>query len=280
MNVRARSLPYGWYPRTGDEVSREIEAWEGGGAPARASLAIVAPHAGWAYSGRLAWTGFRSGVEDVETVAIVGGHLPAGVPALYAAEDAFESPFGTVEADVELRKAVLSRLEALGIAFSPDRHADNTVEVLVPFARARYPKARLLWLRASADLDAIGVGEAVALAAADAGRKILFVASTDLTHYGPAYGFEPAGRGPGAVAWAARNDREFADAALAFGAAEALRKAVEDGAACSPGAVCAAIGYAGRAVAPRSALLALGSSLDVAAAESFVGYASIAYAAE
>lgn len=278
MKVRARKLPGGWYPVDGRSVGLCLDDWnrESGRPPASATAAI-APHAGWTYSGRIAWESFLAGSSGVETIVIIGGHLPAGAPVLWAGEDAFETPFGPVESDSELRDRVLERLEAAGMGTGEDHYADNTVEVLLPLAASRYPGARVLWLRAPNESGSIAVGEAVADAATGMKRRILLVGSTDLTHYGPSYGFEPAGGGSAAVAWAKRNDRDFVEAALRLDERTVIRTGTEGGAACSAGAVCAAIGYARRMDAVKAELLELGSSLDVAESESFVGYASISY---
>jgi hypothetical protein len=46
------------------------------------------------------------------------------------------------------------------------------------------------------------VGRAVAEAAAELGRRVAFLGSTDLTHYGPRYHFTPLGVGLEGIRWA------------------------------------------------------------------------------
>ena len=57
------------------------------------------------------------------------------------------------------------------------------------------------------------LGEAVVAVAQELKVSLLAFGSTDLTHYGPNYGWAPKGRGPEAVKWVKEvNDKRFIDA--------------------------------------------------------------------
>jgi AmmeMemoRadiSam system protein B len=286
MAMRKRYLPEGWYPDEASLVERSLSSWtahlraSGGGR----AIAAIAPHAGWAFSGRLAAEAVWS-LRESETVAIFGGHLPSSSPPLAAFEDGFETPLGPAKADIELREslaAILSEEKGLPAeappALRPDSTPDNTVEILLPMAKSRFPKARFLWLRAPNGQAAIGLGRALAKAAAETGRKLCCLGSTDLTHYGPSYGFSPKGRGPEAEAWVREvNDRAFIDSILELDADKALRLGEERGAACSSGAAVAAMSFALEVGAKRAELIDYATSLEVRKDSSFVGYAAIAF---
>ncbi|MBL8967283.1 MAG: AmmeMemoRadiSam system protein B [Spirochaetaceae bacterium] len=270
MTTRRRALPPGWYPADEASVAALVDEWSRNPPPSGA-LAAVAPHAGWAFSGRLAAQAALS-LAPADTVAVIGGHLPAGYPVLAGGEAFFETPLGAFSADAELR-------EALGAALSleEDRASDNTVEVQLPILRARFPGARLLWLRAPAGEVALELGQALYAAARSLNRRLAIVGSTDLTHYGPDYGFTPAGRGEQAERWVREtSDKGFIDALLAMDGKAVLARG-DAGAACSSGAAAAAIAYAKAAGAKEAKLLGYATSLDVRKGESFVGYCSVAY---
>jgi AmmeMemoRadiSam system protein B len=242
--------------------------------PPKGAAAAVAPHAGWAFSGRLAAKAALS-LAEAETIAVIGGHLPAGYPLLIAEEEAFETPLGAFPADLELAAAL--REAAAPLRLEADRVADNTVEVQLPILRALYPAARILWLRAPASQDSIRLGGALAEAAASLGRSLVCLGSTDLTHYGPDYDFEPEGRGPEAEAWARdKSDKSFIDALLDMDAKRALARG-EAGAACSSGAAAAALGFAAAGGAAKPRLLAYAQSLELRRASSFVGYCAVGF---
>jgi AmmeMemoRadiSam system protein B len=274
MNLRKSCLPSPWYPQTARGVSRFLEqilVEHGGGANA---LAAAAPHAGWHYSGAIAARALLSLEKDLETLALIGGHLPAGTSPLIAGEDALETPLGDAPLDRELG-ALVSR--ALGCR--PDRYADNTVEVLVPMARYLFPRAKLLWLRFPAEESAFEAGRE--LARISSGRKLAVLGSTDLTHYGTHYGFTPQGEGEKALAWVREhNDARFIDAVKSGDPRTILRRAEEDRSACSAGAVLGALGFALERGAGNAELLAYGTSADQSPGTvpgSFVGYGAFCW---
>ena len=237
-----------------------------------AGQAAVAPHAGWYYSGALAARAVSSLVgTNPAVVAVIGGHLPAGARPLFAMEDAVLTPFGEMDIDVELRDLLYGELSG-----GEDRRADNTVEVLLPMVRCLFPEAKLLWARFPADMSAFEGGAALAAAAASLGRRTVLLASTDLTHYGDAYGFCPRGRGQAALDWVKTvNDRRFIEAVIDGDPKKVLARAGAEKSACSAGAVLAALGFVPRLAAK---LLAYRTSADLAGEipGSFVGYAALA----
>jgi len=207
------------------------------------------------------------------TDAVIGGHLPLGARPLAARETSYETPFGPLEADLEL----LAALEGTMVLWS-DEESDDSVEVLLPIISLLFPGSRALWLRAPNDAGSLELGAALFDAAVSVGRRVACLGSTDLTHYGPNYGFSPKGRGGQAEAWVrGTNDRRFVDALLALDGPEALALAEAERSACSPGAAAAALAYARAAGASRAMLLDYATSLDARRDDSFVGYAAIAF---
>ncbi|MEI6877164.1 MAG: AmmeMemoRadiSam system protein B, partial [Spirochaetota bacterium] len=104
------------------------------------------------------------------------------------------------------------------------------------------------------------------------------VASSDLTHVGPDYGFEPSASRSDPVAWLRdRNDKAFLDAVLALDPVAALSRAKQDRSACSAGAVAAAMAFADSAGASLTRLLGYATSYEVRQAPSIVGYAALGF---
>src|SRR5512137_321519 len=102
MGVRRRCLPAGWYPGTAGGVRDAVEAMRGASVRRRDALAGVAPHAGWEFSGALACAVFASLIEGLDTIVIIGGHLAPSDAILAAFEEGYETPLGTVPADLDL----------------------------------------------------------------------------------------------------------------------------------------------------------------------------------
>ena len=105
------------------------------------------------------------------------------------------------------------------------------------------------------------------------------IGSTDLTHYGPNYGFSPAGGGDRALAWVREvNDRGFIDRLLEMDAEGAIGQAEESRSACSAGGAAAAAAFARSRGVKSGRLVGYMTSREVYPDESFVGYAAIAFA--
>ena len=277
MNLRESFLPAPWYPRDPGEISRFLSDTAKSQDKGQA-LAAIAPHAGWRYSGKIAARAMTSLDGTIETLVVIGGHLPAGYPPLFAMEDAVSTPLGPMTINAALRAALLKKLGG-----KDDRYPDNTVEVLLPMARFFFPKASLLWLRLPAELPSFDAGEAIAQAAEHLGCAIAVLASTDLTHYGSHYNFSPKGTGPDALRWVREiNDRHFIDAVISGDAAAVLERAETDSSSCSAGAVLGAMGFAAARSPGAARLLEYGTSVDGVRdddIDSFVGYAAMVWEA-
>jgi AmmeMemoRadiSam system protein B len=281
MKIRDFCLSAGWYPREAGEIRRFLADFTPGEGSARAA---VSPHAGWFFSGRTAARAVASLDSKAETLAVLGGHLPAGAPPLFALEDAVQTPLGIMPIDTELRdrmRAELASSRTSGAAFGEDRFADNTVEVLLPLARFFFPDAKLLWARLPAEISSFKAGKALAATANRLGRKINVLASTDLTHYGRNYGFSPKGGGRAALDWVRNvNDANFIAAVEAGSAQAVLERAERDFSSCSAGAVLGAMGFAEEEALAPARLLEYCTSADALPDEepdSFVGYAAFAF---
>lgn len=276
MLIRPRALPPGWYPSGRGEIVRRIEEYlKAGPESSPPALAAVAPHAGWEFSGRIACRALRCLPPDTETVAVIGGHLGPEDGLLAAFEQGYETPLGTIEADLALLDSLRARLR-----IGEDRYPDNTVEIQLPFVRHFLPRARALALRASPSQDALRLGEALAAYARESGRRTAVVGSTDLTHYGPNYGFTPQGSGAAALKWVREvNDRRLVEALLELRLEQALELARRERSACSIGGAVAAARFARELGCSEGRLLEYATSHDVHPASSFVGYAAVIYPA-
>jgi AmmeMemoRadiSam system protein B len=196
-------------------------------------------------------------------------------------EDAVSTHQGELQIDRELRSLVTEEFLRAGLSSGADDYTDNTVEVLLPAVYRLFPGARLLWLRLGSDTRAVEAGALIYRAAASLGCRAVIAGSTDLTHYGAAYGFCPKGHGKAALDWVKTvNDRRFIEAVLSGDGKAVLERAANEHSACSAGAVLCAMGFAAEKNRVRGAarLLDYSTSADAPGggdADSFVGYAAI-----
>ena len=256
----------------------------------------LVPHAGWTFSGALAalvFSTIKRQRANVDTFVIFGAaHGYFGAQPVLDGSDAWDTPLGRTHLDEAWREAVCASGTAV-VDSSAHRH-EHSIEVQVPFIQFLFPEARLLPIIVPANDSAMRLGAAVAEAfragrALKAGhashpQSLVFLGSTDLTHYGPRYGFTPMGVGSEALHWASEvNDRQFIELALALEPERLLANALENGNACGPGAAAATLAAAQRLGAQKGVLLAHTNSNEVmlremgTARSDSVGYAAIVF---
>jgi AmmeMemoRadiSam system protein B len=281
MSQRKRNLPRGWYPWDGKDCKKEIESYLEGWSPPRElsikGLGGIVPHAGWYFSGRLTARVFSSlkSERKVELVVVYGGHLaPEDLPRIVA-EESWETPFGEIEIHTDFVKNLMKRIETKKESSSS---GDNTIEIQLAMVKHFFPEAKLLAIRSPISLKAKALGETVAEIAKKEGIHILAIGSTDLTHYGPNYGFLKKGIGPSAVEWVKKeNDKGFIDRALKMDTEGVLKHALENDSACSAGAAASAMATCKSLGAEKGILLDYYTSYDILPDESVVGYGGILY---
>jgi AmmeMemoRadiSam system protein B len=279
--IKKMSFGGSWYPAKRSDCEDAILSYRGRGTVrdmGRPCVGGILPHAGWLFSGKTAFSVLatigRSTSPDV--IFIFGMHLPPGSRSSLYLDEGFETPFGVVPVH---REAAARLAEALDFAVEDAASArpENTIELQLPFVRYVFPDVSVV-TAGIAPGDAEQAGERAASIAREMGLRPLFIGSTDLTHYGPNYGFAPHGTGFESVTWVKEeNDRRIVDAFLAMEPRRIIEEALRSRNACCPGAAAAAVAGARRSGAREGCLLEYTTSYDVMPGSSFVGYAGVVF---
>lgn len=210
--------------------------------PAATGFGAVVPHAGWVYSGPTAGLGIRAiAATSPEVVVIFGAmHTLDRNPASLYATGYWETPLGALRVDKDLAAAFL---RCPHIVDNPAGHAEeHSIEVQLPLLRRVLPQVRIVPMTVRPGPEALAIGKHCAMHVALSGRRIAFLASTDLTHYGPAFRFEPHGQGTEGTDWALQeNDRRFIALIRQLAAEQVVAEAAHHRNACGAGAVAALI---------------------------------------
>jgi MEMO1 family protein len=144
--------------------------------------AIIAPHAGYLYSGQVAATAFavlNRSVETLQRVVLIGPahYVPFGGIAIPTVE-AFETPLGPVPLDRDMLAAI-ARLPSVKSADAP--HApEHALEVELPFLQVVLPRFTAVPLLVG---DATPPEVAAVLSQAWGGPETVIVVSSDLSHF-------------------------------------------------------------------------------------------------
>jgi hypothetical protein len=250
-------------------------------------LGAIVPHAGWVASGAIAGESFRVLAADSadappQVVVVFGAvHTPIDLPL--AALDS-HARWAVPGADSGVARELSDRLAESSDLFAVDdrlHDREHAVEVELPLIQAAWADALVLPVEVPLVDDAPEIGRTAARLVAATGLRAVFLASSDLTHYGPSYRFAPAGVGPQGLAWAKDNDRRLLDLVAALAVDRVVGEVRERGNACGGGAIAAMLAACVELGATAAAVLRHANSFETLAAVApqkpvdAVGYASV-----
>lgn len=200
--VRSPAVAGKFYPGSPSALRSRVEGLLRDVSPERgpAPKAVIAPHAGYIYSGPTAAVAFQAlAGQPIERVVLLGPahRVPVRGLALPGA-DAFATPLGEVPVDAAGAAAVSDLPQ---VTTFPEAHAaEHSLEVELPFLQVLFPGVPVLPIVVG-DADGDEVAEVLDRLWGGAGTAI--VISSDLSHYLP-------------YDVARRVDRETADEILAL----------------------------------------------------------------
>jgi hypothetical protein len=259
-----------FYPAEPEALRREVEALAAAAGPApapgaAAPVAVLVPHAGYVYSGRIAAVTYRAAPLPGRAVILCPNHTGRGAPIAVRDEGAWRTPLGDAPIDAALARDLARRCPAARSDAEAHRR-EHALEVQIPFLQVLVPGFRFVpvcvgTLHLPALLD---LGRALAEAIAAAGGEALIVISSDFSHYIPA-------------ALAERQDRKAIDRVLALDPEGLHRVVLEDDISmCGVAPAVAGLEAARRLGAVSGRLVAYGNSGEASGdTRSVVGYAGI-----
>jgi hypothetical protein len=260
-DVRAPAVAGSFYPRDAVELRAAVRAYVAGahGRTASPPKAVIAPHAGYVYSGPIAGSAFSPLAPlrgRVERVVVMGpAHRVAFAGLAVPEAGAFATPLGLLRVDDAARAALLELPQVLA---SDRAHAgEHSLEVELPFVQEVLGDVSIVPIVAG---DTTAEDAAEVLERVWGGEETCVVVSSDLSHYYP-------------YATAGRLDHDTARAIERLAPGE-----IGDDQACGCTGVCALLLVA-RARGLRATALDVRSSGDTAGTrDSVVGYGAFAFA--
>ncbi len=206
----------------------------------------IVPHAGWDFSGRVAAKVFKTIKSNAEpkTFVLFGAvHRHISDCAVYSF-GSWDTPFGEVQIDEELAGQLIKRLEGYAEQNELAHNHEHSIEVQLPFLKFFFPQAKAVPVSVLPDRRAPELGRRVGEYLKKQEVDAVVIGTTDLTHYGEAYGFAPAGHGPAALQWMKENDGRIIELAVRMEADKIVREADRNLNACGSGAMAATIAAA------------------------------------
>lgn len=148
--------------------------------------ALICPHAGYVYSGQTAAYGYRLVQEKpYETVILIGPSHQYGFEGCSIfLRGGFETPLGVAEIDEEIAAEIARLTKFSYVAAAHEK--EHSLEVHLPFLQKALPRAKIVPIVMGYPTRKTISTLADALTKVLAKKKILVVASTDMSHYLPA----------------------------------------------------------------------------------------------
>ncbi|VVC72156.1 Memo-like protein [uncultured archaeon] len=149
--------------------------------------AVVSPHAGYIYSGWVAAFAYREiarSFKSPPTFVIAGPNHTGRGSAVALSQEDWQTPLGVAKNDLELGKAIQKNSSL--IDFDETAHEfEHSIEVQIPFLQFIYGEVRIVPV--CMGLQDVGTAKdlagAVAKAKGETKREVLFIASSDFTHF-------------------------------------------------------------------------------------------------
>ncbi len=176
-----------FYPEDPKDLRAMIKAFMAEAPPVTIGgrpIAVISPHAGYIYSGKTAAAGFKAlaGI-TYDTVIVIGpSHHYAFDGAAVYADGPFRTPLGNAVLDTEMIDSIVRNGEHItknGLPHLPE----HSVEVEIPFLQVVLDNFAIVPIVMGSDSLASCEDLAHAIAESVGEKRVLIVASSDLSHY-------------------------------------------------------------------------------------------------
>ncbi len=183
--IRRAAVAGRFYPGRREALESELRTFVPDERRHLRARALIVPHAGYAYSGKVAAATYASIERPRRYFLLCPNHVGLGAPISIVSHGEWETPLGLVRVDGEL--ANLLKSKSLIVQECPDAHrGEHALEVQIPFLQyflgqdfsfvpisvgtRRYETLREL-------------GEALAACLREVDEEVVMVASSDMNHF-------------------------------------------------------------------------------------------------
>ena len=182
--IRQPAVAGQFYTGDGRKLRAELESLIAVRPAREKVMGIVAPHAGYIYSGAVAGEVYGR-IEIPATVIVLGpNHTGLGARAAVYPDGEWLTPLGAVQINARLARLVRQHAPLVE-EDSTAHHNEHSLEVQVPFLQFIRPDVTIvpLCLGFNDFARCRSLGEGIARAIMEYGEYVLIVASSDMTHY-------------------------------------------------------------------------------------------------
>ena len=186
--IREPVVAGAFYPDNPEVLSRDVKRYLENAKKEKLEgeiVALISPHAGYMYSGQVAAYTYKliEGKAFDSVVVVAPSHHALFKGASLYDRGGYRTPLGVVPVDMDLSKKMMEKRKE--IQFLPDAHSkEHSLEVQVPFLQVVLKSFKLVpivmepyWSWETCQYLASAIAETVR------GKKVLLIASSDLSHF-------------------------------------------------------------------------------------------------
>lgn len=185
--IRQPAVAGSFYPAESSRLSALLTDLLDDKIEAQPVKGVIAPHAGYVYSGRVAAQVFAVAKIPKQVILIGPNHHGLGDNAAVSGATSWQTPLGNCPIAAQLRDKLV---EQIGILHIDDlaHQQEHSLEVMVPFLQVRQPQVEIVPI-ALGHLSLEGclkLGREIAQVVEDFDDDILLLSSTDMNHFATA----------------------------------------------------------------------------------------------
>jgi len=187
-NVRKAVIAGTWYPGDSARLKADIDKYLRNARVADINgtiCGLVAPHAGYVYSGQVAAHAYKAVQgKTFDAVILIGPshRVPFRGASIYSGEG-YETPLGVMPVDATLAREITSHGNGMISLASEDRSPENSLEIQVPFLQTIFGTTPFVpILMGTQDMATCRtLSRAIIETVGD--KSVLVIASSDFSHY-------------------------------------------------------------------------------------------------
>lgn len=188
--VRHPAVAGRFYPARAEVLSRDLDKYLASGDPGaekiEGAFGCVVPHAGYMYSGGVAGAVYHKLPARPSYIILCPNHFGRGAPLAIMSTGSWLTPLGVVPIDGDLAHRIRHACHLL-MEDAEAHEEEHSLEVQLPFLQREVKEFSFvpiaIGVSGYAPLESLG--RAIAKTLADAPRRPLIVASSDMNHYEP-----------------------------------------------------------------------------------------------
>jgi AmmeMemoRadiSam system protein B len=185
--IREPAVAGQFYSANPEKLRSGIRSYLQPGIPLLEAKGVVAPHAGYMYSGAVAGAVYNAVHLPSRFIILGPNHTGRGKPLSLYPSGQWRTPLGPVNIDEELNRSLMRECSLL-VEDAAAHLREHSIEVQLPFLQllADHPSIAAICIGTADYASLEALGHAMARVVKLTAEPVLLVASSDMSHYEPA----------------------------------------------------------------------------------------------